>query len=79
MADDPSEILVTESNVKIGLRVVRGRDWSWGNQDGNPPGKGTIINEYRTPKYWNVKWDHDGSSSAVYRVGYGEKYDLQIA
>merc|ERR1712051_865788 len=37
----PSGNLVTESNVKIGLRVVRGRDWSYEkNQDGNPPGKG---------------------------------------
>ena len=74
-----SGTLVTESNVKIGLRVVRGRDWLWGNQDGNPPGKGTIIKEYGTPKYWHVKWDHNGSSGAVYRVGYDGKYDLQIA
>ena len=75
----PSGTLVTESSVKIGLRVVRGRDWSWANQDGNPPGKGTITRKNgSTPKYWKVKWDHNGSSNS-YRVSNSGKYDLQIA
>ena len=83
MADDPSEILVTESNVKIGLRVVRGRDWEYGNQDGKPPGKGTITGRAKTAKWWTVEWDHDGASgfskSDNYRVGKDGKYDLQMA
>lgn len=31
--------------MKIGIRVVRGADWKWGDQDGNPPGEGRIISE----------------------------------
>ena len=75
---------MTESNVKIGLRVVRGRDWSYEkNQDGNPPGKGTITEESTNPKWWRVEWDHDGVPGGPkinsYKVGAGGKYDLQIA
>ena len=72
---------MTESNVKIGLRVVRGRDWpkQYGNQDGNPPGKGTITKKHiKIPKKWFVKWDHDGSSNS-YSVGKDGEYHLQIA
>jgi len=28
-----------------GARVVRGMDWKWRDQDGNPPGEGTITGE----------------------------------
>lgn len=31
--------------MKIGTRIVRGADWKWGDQDGNPPGEGRIISE----------------------------------
>ena len=31
----------------VGARVVRGADWKWRNQDGRPPGKGTITGELR--------------------------------
>lgn len=31
--------------MKIGTRIVRGTDWKWGDQDGNPPGEGRIISE----------------------------------
>lgn len=31
--------------MKIGTRIVRGSDWKWGDQDGNPPGEGRIISE----------------------------------
>lgn len=31
--------------MKIGMRIVRGADWKWGDQDGNPPGEGRIISE----------------------------------
>ena len=32
--------------MKIGTRVVRGVDWKWGEQDGPPPGEGTVIGQY---------------------------------
>ena len=28
-----------------GARVVRGMDWKWRDQDGNPPGEGTVSGE----------------------------------
>ena len=28
-----------------GARVIRGMDWKWRDQDGNPPGEGTITGE----------------------------------
>ena len=34
-------------DMVVGARVVRGADWKWRNQDGRPPGKGTITGELR--------------------------------
>lgn len=38
----------------IGARVVRGADWKWRNQDGRPPGKGTITGELRNGVYRKI-------------------------
>ena len=40
-----------------GARVIRGMDWKWRDQDGNPPGEGTITGEI-----------HNGKSSTVITV-----------
>ena len=40
-----------------GARVVRGMDWKWRDQDGNPPGEGTVTGEL-----------HNGEAAAVYGV-----------
>lgn len=37
--------------LHIGARVVRGVDWKWRDQDGNPPVPGTVIGEIRNGKY----------------------------
>ncbi|CAG7831773.1 unnamed protein product, partial [Allacma fusca] len=31
--------------LKYGTLVVRGADWRWGNQDGNPPGIGLVVDK----------------------------------
>ena len=31
----------------VGARVVRGVDWKWREQDGNPPGVGRVTDELR--------------------------------
>lgn len=31
--------------LTVGTRVVRGVDWKWRDQDGNPPAEGTITSE----------------------------------
>ena len=33
-----------------GARVVRGIDWKWRDQDGNPPGEGTVTGELHNGK-----------------------------
>ena len=59
-----------------GARVVRGLDWKWRDQDGNPPAEGTITGELHNG-WIDVTWDHGGSNS--YRMGAEGKYDLRLA
>ena len=37
--------------LMMGARVVRGVDWKWREQDGNPPGVGTVTGELRNGIY----------------------------
>eukprot|EP00002_Diphylleia_rotans_P023490 TRINITY_DN4622_c0_g1_i2.p1 TRINITY_DN4622_c0_g1~~TRINITY_DN4622_c0_g1_i2.p1 ORF type:complete len:696 (+),score=85.66 TRINITY_DN4622_c0_g1_i2:63-2150(+) len=69
---------VTPSNVTLGLRVTRGSDWCYGNQDGGWGYVGTITSFMREG-YWAVIWDFLPSSSHSYRVGWQEKFDLAVA
>jgi len=66
----------------VGLRVVRGVDWQWKDQDGGEGGVGTVVEV----------GGHDGSSNpektvvvvwdtgvrAKYRAGYRGKDDLRV-
>ncbi|XP_012942946.1 E3 ubiquitin-protein ligase HECTD1 isoform X2 [Aplysia californica] len=58
-----------------GARVVRGMDWKWRDQDGNPPGEGTVTGELHNG-WVDVKWDAGGSNS--YRMGAEGKFDLAL-
>ena len=66
------------TGVVVGARVVRGQDWKWGNQDGSPPGKGTVTRA-GLDGYVYVKWDNNVSLKAVYRIGAQGKFDLKMA
>ena len=71
--------LIRSSMLKhmvVGARVVRGLDWKWRDQDGNPPGEGTITSEWHNG-WIDVTWDQGGSNS--YRMGAEGKYDLKLA
>ncbi|KAF5271379.1 hypothetical protein FQA39_LY08177 [Lamprigera yunnana] len=65
-----------------GIRIVRGPDWSWGNQDGGEGHVGTVceIGKAGTvglpDKTVLVQWDNGTRTN--YRVGYLGKYDLRI-
>ncbi|XP_066550823.1 E3 ubiquitin-protein ligase HECTD1 isoform X12 [Amia ocellicauda] len=59
-----------------GARVVRGIDWKWRDQDGNPPGEGTVTGEAHNG-WIDVTWDAGGSNS--YRMGAEGKFDLKLA
>jgi E3 ubiquitin-protein ligase HECTD1 len=63
-------------HMSVGSRVVRGIDWKWRGQDGNPPGEGTVTGELHSG-WIDVTWDHGGSNS--YRMGAEGKYDLKLA
>jgi len=60
----------------VGARVVRGRDWSWGSQDGGAGNVGTLTELYSAGYVW-VSWDSGGSN--VYGIGAGGSYDLFFA
>ncbi|XP_074653934.1 E3 ubiquitin-protein ligase MIB2-like [Tubulanus polymorphus] len=68
--------------MELGLRVVRGPDWRWSEQDGGEGHVGTIV-EIGKPgsttspdKTVVVQWD--SGSRTNYRVGYQNAYDLTI-
>ncbi|XP_060532522.1 E3 ubiquitin-protein ligase Ufd4 isoform X2 [Cylas formicarius] len=63
-------------HMVVGARIVRGIDWKWKDQDGNPPGEGTVTGELHSG-WIDVTWDHGGSNS--YRMGAEGKYDLKLA
>nr|XP_040026092.1 E3 ubiquitin-protein ligase HECTD1 isoform X2 [Gasterosteus aculeatus aculeatus] len=59
-----------------GARVVRGIDWKWRDQDGNPSGEGAVTGEAHNG-WIDVTWDAGGSNS--YRMGAEGKFDLKLA
>ncbi|KAJ8975323.1 hypothetical protein NQ317_008309 [Molorchus minor] len=63
-------------HMNVGARVVRGVDWKWRDQDGNPSGEGTVTGELHSG-WIDVTWDHGGSNS--YRMGAEGKYDVRLA
>ena len=64
-----------------GTRVVRGKDWEWGDQDGtisdSNPALGTVVKALTRSGWVDVKWDAGVSNS--YRMGSDGKYDLKLA
>ncbi|XP_076273657.1 ubiquitin fusion-degradation 4-like isoform X2 [Rhynchophorus ferrugineus] len=62
--------------MTVGARVVRGVDWKWRDQDGNPPSEGTVTGELHSG-WIDVTWDHGGSNS--YRMGAEGKFDLKLS
>ncbi|CAK9072411.1 E3 ubiquitin-protein ligase MIB1 (DAPK-interacting protein 1) (DIP-1) (Mind bomb homolog 1) (RING-type E3 ubiquitin transferase MIB1) [Durusdinium trenchii] len=70
----PREVLRT---AEAGVRVMRGPDWEWGEQDGG--GFGTTETDPSQIEGWvTVRWDHDGSTNS-YRVGRDGMHDLIVA
>ena len=66
----------------MGLRVVRGDDWQWDDQDGGEGGVGTIVEvggrgaSKNPDKTVVVVWD--AGVCAKYRAGYMRKDDLRV-
>ncbi|XP_012288301.1 E3 ubiquitin-protein ligase MIB2 [Orussus abietinus] len=79
--------------LEVGLRVVRGQDWKWGNQDGGEGHAGTVIEIGKPPSSGNsgtnanpvdktpdktVIVQWDYGSRSNYRIGYHGAFDLLI-
>jgi len=68
--------------IKCGLRVVRGVDWEWDNQDGGEGHVGTVVdvggkgNSKNPSQTVVVVWD--SGVRANYRVGFDGKDDLRV-
>ncbi|KAM6977226.1 E3 ubiquitin-protein ligase MIB2 [Aplochiton taeniatus] len=68
--------------MEVGMRVVRGLDWKWGNQDDSEGHVGTVVEMGRqgsttTPdKTVVVQWD--SGTRTNYRTGYQGAYDLLL-
>ena len=70
-------------DVSPGIRVVRGPNWKWGDQDGGEGGVGTVVdvNTLRNAddcpdlqRVVVVQWDH--GTRCNYRSAVGGHYDL---
>ncbi|XP_057640199.1 E3 ubiquitin-protein ligase MIB2 isoform X1 [Chionomys nivalis] len=70
------------AGVQVGMRVVRGTDWKWGQQDGGEGGVGTVVELGRhgspsTPdRTVVVQWDQGTRTN--YRAGYQGAHDLLL-
>ena len=64
--------------AKVGLRVVRGPDWQWGDQDGGEGGVGTVtdLEGKAIGGRAVVLWDNGYRSK--YRCGAEGKYELTV-
>ncbi|XP_047984096.1 E3 ubiquitin-protein ligase Ufd4 [Leguminivora glycinivorella] len=58
-----------------GAKVARGPDWKWRDQDGSPPGHGTVTSDLHNG-WVDVRWEHGGRNS--YRMGAEGKFDLKV-
>ena len=63
--------------LQVGTRVVRGKDWKWGDQDNNSVG--TVVSLAPSDKKYDVHVKWDKADSAYYRMGKQGCYDLQLA
>lgn len=77
---DSSSSAKCTSLLEAGLKVVRGPDWKWGNQeDGGEGHVGTVVqvgsSNGALDKQVIVVWDNGVRGN--YRIGYSNAYDLR--
>jgi hypothetical protein len=67
--------VTSEFQNRTGVRVRRGADWEWGDQDHS--GTGEIVAGETSDGWVKVRWEHGSVNS--YRCGSGGNYDLSLA
>ena len=70
----PSHMIIMEP--RLGLRLVRGPDWCWGDQDGGEGCVGTVVEVGVGGIFAMVQWD--AGTRALYRCGDDDKFDLRV-
>lgn len=73
LVDEPDQ--VEPSAIRPGMRVTRGPDWKWNNQNGSPTGQGTVTSAPRNG-WVDVRWDSGSTNS--YRMGAEQRFDLTV-
>ena len=71
-------MIVTRVEMELceGLRVVRGPNWLWGDQDGGEGHVGTVVEVGQDGGSVVVQWDC--GNRCRYRCGEERKYDLRV-
>ena len=72
----PFALALMEFGPIVGLRVVRGPNWSWGDQDGGEGHVGTVVEVGQDGGSVVVQWDC--GNRCRYRCGEEGKYDLRV-
>ena len=66
----------TSMELCVGLRIVRGPNWLWGDQDGGEGHVGTVVEVGQGGGSVVVQWDC--GNRCRYRCGEEGKYDLRV-
>ncbi|XP_070574612.1 uncharacterized protein [Ptychodera flava] len=75
---DEPRILKPGEDIKVGVRVQRGKDWKWDNQDGGPSNIGFVYRVHTGAKKGLVQVRWPSGVKADYRFGYEGSYDLRV-
>ena len=62
--------------IQFGLRVVRGPNWNWGNQDGGDGHLGTILEIEPDNESVVIKWDTILEEPEDVQVGIDDDGDM---
>jgi len=69
---------VTMDNIQLGTLVQRGPDWQDGVVDGGPGSIGVVVGLDADALYTKVVWPTNPSETFCYRIGAGQKYELNV-
>lgn len=64
--------------IAVGVRVVRGPDWKWNDQDDGEGHVGTVVEVGKSGIKNVVVVQWDAGTRMDYRAGYQERYDLLV-
>ncbi|XP_059149254.1 E3 ubiquitin-protein ligase MIB2-like [Physella acuta] len=64
--------------MEVGLRVVRGPDWNYGDQDGGEGHVGTVVKVDGASSAGCVDVLWDSGTKKTYRVGHESAFDLLV-